>query len=436
MKNAKLNACALCVAVGSVSGLSMGEDSPTALSPSAGPVVQAAHIYYNIATGERVVTLLGDGQSSPAAGGTSVPVWSSLAGGACDGQGQGSTTSFFFVVDDNAGSSSLATGVTVLDFGDIELDTVVDSVHVDWVTGHNDVDADSDGIGDGVAGLAGEWTYWDAENGRNDRCVRLPLISFRFVDLPGNIFGDGSVTGYSADIDLGSSFTSSLTFELGDSDGDLQGAAFGSNDIDTNSDGIGDGVSIANVDLDFDGLPDSDLDGDGLFDWGWSVRFFQPGTADHDGDGVLDGDFADSMKPIGISFGYPEGVAVDNGDGTWTWEIDTSPEDAGTGSEDAFAMYFGGQHVGLFWFGGFSCTPDDGGNFTPRANFEAQLFGPGEGVYCPADFNLDGVFNFFDISAFLAAYKAGDLSADFNQDGELNFFDISAFLSAITDGCA
>jgi hypothetical protein len=60
MKNAKLNVCALCVAVGSVSGLAMGEDSPTTLSPSRGQVTQASHIYYNIMTGERVVTILGD----------------------------------------------------------------------------------------------------------------------------------------------------------------------------------------------------------------------------------------------------------------------------------------------------------------------------------------------------------------------------------------
>ena len=54
---------------------------------------------------------------------------------------------------------------------------------------------------------------------------------------------------------------------------------------------------------------------------------------------------------------------------------------------------------------------------------------------CPADFNGDGSANFFDVSAYLAAFNAGDLAADFNGDGNLNFFDVSGFLSAFNAGC-
>ena len=50
------------------------------------------------------------------------------------------------------------------------------------------------------------------------------------------------------------------------------------------------------------------------------------------------------------------------------------------------------------------------------------------------DFNSDGEFNFFDVSAFLTAFNAGDLSADLNGDCALNFFDVSAFLTAYTAG--
>jgi hypothetical protein len=46
-----------------------------------------------------------------------------------------------------------------------------------------------------------------------------------------------------------------------------------------------------------------------------------------------------------------------------------------------------------------------------------------------------GELNFFDVSAFLTAYNAGDLSVDFNGDGMLNFFDVSAFLVAYNAGC-
>ncbi len=54
---------------------------------------------------------------------------------------------------------------------------------------------------------------------------------------------------------------------------------------------------------------------------------------------------------------------------------------------------------------------------------------------CPADITGDGTLNFFDISAFLSAFKATDPIADFDQNGQFNFFDISAFLSAFETGC-
>lgn len=54
---------------------------------------------------------------------------------------------------------------------------------------------------------------------------------------------------------------------------------------------------------------------------------------------------------------------------------------------------------------------------------------------CPADISGDGLLNFFDLSQFLAAFSAGDLTADFNKDGIVDFFDISAFLGAFVAGC-
>jgi hypothetical protein len=54
---------------------------------------------------------------------------------------------------------------------------------------------------------------------------------------------------------------------------------------------------------------------------------------------------------------------------------------------------------------------------------------------CPADLTDDGMLNFFDVSAFLAAFGAMDPIADFTGDGMFNFFDVSAFLSAFAAGC-
>lgn len=54
---------------------------------------------------------------------------------------------------------------------------------------------------------------------------------------------------------------------------------------------------------------------------------------------------------------------------------------------------------------------------------------------CPADLTGDGSVNFFDVSAFLQAFGAGEPVADFTGDGVYNFFDVSAFLQAFGAGC-
>lgn len=54
---------------------------------------------------------------------------------------------------------------------------------------------------------------------------------------------------------------------------------------------------------------------------------------------------------------------------------------------------------------------------------------------CQADFTGDGELNFFDVSAFLAAFSAAQPEGDFNGDGLYNFFDVSAFLAAFSAGC-
>lgn len=56
-------------------------------------------------------------------------------------------------------------------------------------------------------------------------------------------------------------------------------------------------------------------------------------------------------------------------------------------------------------------------------------------VDCIADFNHDGLIDFFDILAFLSAFDAQDPAADLNNDGAFDFFDALAFLQAFADGC-
>jgi hypothetical protein len=55
---------------------------------------------------------------------------------------------------------------------------------------------------------------------------------------------------------------------------------------------------------------------------------------------------------------------------------------------------------------------------------------------CLADFNNDGLVNFFDISNYIAAFNAQDPRADIAAPfGTFNFFDISTFIAAYNAGC-
>jgi fibronectin-binding autotransporter adhesin len=75
----------------------------------------------------------------------------------------------------------------------------------------------------------------------------------------------------------------------------------------------------------------------------------------------------------------------------------------------------------------------------PGAGFITRVINTGSevlvGQTCPSDQNMDGLLNFFDVSAFLSAFAAEDPSADLNPDGLFNFFDVSAFLSNFGVGC-
>jgi hypothetical protein len=54
---------------------------------------------------------------------------------------------------------------------------------------------------------------------------------------------------------------------------------------------------------------------------------------------------------------------------------------------------------------------------------------------CKADFNGDGVLDFFDYLDFVAAFSANDPTADFNGDGVIDFFDYLDFVAAFAEGC-
>ncbi|MBO6514256.1 MAG: hypothetical protein JJ974_09865, partial [Phycisphaerales bacterium] len=286
-----------------------------------------------------------------------------------------------------------------------------------------------DGFADGIEGFQGNWIYWDAMNGRAPEfdSIAAPIIAFSFFNLPGELSdtSDAFVAFFTADVDLAATFGTSLVFEIGDTDGDLQGAAVHNSELDESFTGL-------------PGVPDIDPDGNGLADWGWSLQYDQPGTidvdnADGDDDPTtgIDGDPL-ALETTGVVFGAPNPghPEFDSVAGTWSWVSDGAT--AGL-AEDVFntASLVGSSIVmeGPWFFGGLDCTPDVAG-YTPAAFFQTILYGPGDGTTpCGPDLNGDMELDFFDISFFLTNM------VDYNGDTVFDFFDISLFLTEYGAGC-
>jgi hypothetical protein len=374
-------------------------------------------MYFNIATGERLLTPIDNADVQAAASGDAEPIWvvSGPANG-CDGLG--SSTSFF-ALDYYTANYQEPVSPILFDWGDISSDTVVDCVQIHWITDHADSDTNSDGFADGVDGFGATWTFWDGMNGRAPQIfsTALPILELTFANLPGEFPSDtATVAYYTADIDLVGSFGSPANFEIGDTDSNPQGAALFNPRMDMQ-------------DNDFDGIPDLDIDQDGLADWGWSLDYHQPGTydfdnADGDSDPMtgVDGDIND-FAFAGVNFGLPQpGQAVFDPDkGTWSWV--TEPGAANV--EDAASIQFTDSlNPGFFtfWFDGFNCDP-----YQPYASFQMILYQQQDG--CAADLNDDGDLNFLDVSFFI------NQQVDYNEDMSFNFLDVSAFLADFATGC-
>ncbi|MBO6514490.1 MAG: hypothetical protein JJ974_11045 [Phycisphaerales bacterium] len=420
-----------------LAGGAIASDDPTRLEATQGNIKHVGHIYYNVATGEKITTLLDAGDTQrPSDGDASSEIWI-VSGNGC--QDFGDTLTFFFQLDDPSDTSML--NQYLFDWGDIEMDTVVDCVQIHWITDHKDVDLvdgngdpNPDGFADGIEGFAATWTYWDAMNGRAPEfdSIALPIVSIGFFGLPGELSDtlDQTVAFYTADVDLGGSFGTPLVFEIGDTDGDLQGAAVHNSELDERFNG-------------FPGVPDIDPDGDGLADWGWSLIFDQPGTIDvdnADGDSDvttgIDGDPL-ALETAGVLFGVPFPSQAEYDSVTDTWSLIPDGPTAGA-VEDLFNLAENGPGgeilmTGPFFFGGFSCTlpgnlPNSG--HTPMAAFNVTLYRSLVSSCClTTDLNCDGEVDFFDISLFLTN------QVDYNGDTVFDFFDISLFLSEFLKGC-
>lgn len=111
-----------------------------------------------------------------------------------------------------------------------------------------------------------------------------------------------------------------------------------------------------------------------------------------------------------------------------------APEDAWFGSYDVLI-----DTTDQNWDTSIGYIGNDRQVYTTAFDADADVYAivvlvPGTGV-CTADLTGDGTLDFFDVSAFLNAYNAGDSVADLTGDGVFDFFDVSEFLNAFNAGC-
>jgi len=243
-----------------------------------------------------------------------------------------------------------------------------------------------------------------------------------------------SPTALSRSITLG--FDSSVTDAAGEFLGVLRvdnldvttqgGAGNGSNDVDD--------VVFVTVDV-FN-------PGDGSFESGSDVNSL---NLDLGTISMGDGDFLQSFSFFNIAAGGAFGAPIDI-------ELVSSVGDTGALSTDFSAV----SSLAASGSSAFNAVLDDqsdgifSATYTFRVYNDRSLFVGGSsvedltlvlsgvveaGAGCIADFTGDGELNFFDVSAFLNLFSAGDPQADLNGDGVFNFFDVSAFLNAFSAGC-
>lgn len=97
---------------------------------------------------------------------------------------------------------------------------------------------------------------------------------------------------------------------------------------------------------------------------------------------------------------------------------------------------------GLLYVGGSNGTvhemnPDTGA-VVRSFNISSPVTGiaPRQGlVSCPADYDISGSLNFFDVGQFLSLFNQHLPAGDLNGDGAFNFFDVDRFLDLYNSGC-
>ncbi|MFK7884412.1 MAG: NF038122 family metalloprotease [Phycisphaerales bacterium] len=234
-------------------------------------------------------------------------------------------------------------------------------------------------------------------------------------------------------------------------------------DPDSDGDGIPD--DCEEPDCDGDNIPDSqelDCDGNGIPDdcepRGDFVNVFDAGIAGTDQDII---EYGTCNSPDGFQFDTEMAIWDSNGDLVATNDDTLEPCNTNRLSRLDLQLPAGDYFIGITGYDmlfsdnfgvepGPGTTCSEGGAYfltigdvatviadVDSGKVKVFKFQIEEAPTCRVDFASPfGTLNFFDISAYISAYNAGDLAADFASPfGTLNFFDISAFISEYNAGC-
>lgn len=395
---------------------------PTIPSIPAPEARVAGHIYYNIATGERVVTPIPDPARDSSAAlwlnnntdpCNDIPVYGLIDDPDIDGDGHGD---YFF--QDCATGTFPCEGAWVNWWGDVPCNSVIDCITVAYYTEVPDPDLDSDFLGDGVVGYDLILTFSDNDNGHGadgpGASGRSCILDLAITTLPGFAWDGGHLDFYDVYF-LTIDFTSaapSLVFELGDSDG-----------IDNAGTGISGGAIY--------GHPTGvDRDDDGRADFSYAMRFDQSALGTSGQLGMTKG--ASGFVPAAPKLGNPGDLPPDPADAMGLFD-GADWYTSGPSCPPTTAAY-----IGTFSFGGFTCELDEFNNTTPHTSAYLELY-QSSAVPAPCQANFDGSplpADFVDVIYFLTDFAGactdGIGNFDFSTGGSpsnCDFNDISAFLT-------
>jgi hypothetical protein len=102
-----------------------------------------------------------------------------------------------------------------------------------------------------------------------------------------------------------------------------------------------------------------------------------------------------------------------------------------TGGNSGSPVVRNGRIVGIANYCSENCPP----NYAARIDIPLFVELRQQVCPCPADFNRDGVADFFDYLDFVAAFSSGGPGSDFNGDTAVDFFDYLDFVAAFSFGC-